>query len=184
MSYDCTIKFARAYDTAALCGPALGTGEVYAPGGMKFLPTLERVPVLVDHDPEREIGVVKGFFTIPWIDQKWIAADCTITDPPGWLKRGTRASFGYRKVGHYDLGGWRVFPRTFVHEVSVLAAKEPAEPEAQVMLLREASPKVSSFGHGEMLPAPEWTPEQREWVAQGKGGVLRRPATGRVLGVR
>ena len=54
------------------------------------------VPLLVNHDETRVIGIVRELTRFEDTDGPWLVALATVTDRPAWLKRGTRASFGYK----------------------------------------------------------------------------------------
>ena len=102
----------------------------------KLLPG-QPTPLVVDHDMEREVGVVHELFTMEWTDGPWICARATVEKPPGWLRTyQTKASFGSWRVHsttHDD--GWVRVTRALVKEVSLLSpAVEPAEPLACVTL--------------------------------------------------
>ena len=115
-----------------------------------------------------------------WADGPWICARTVVDDPPGWLKTyRTKASFGRWDVHattHED--GWQRVTRAIVREVSLLSpAVEPAEPLAQVVLVRHAPAAVS--------PGPAGAaPRTGNVVIPSNGQLIRRPNIGRVLGVR
>ncbi len=138
----------------------------YWAGALKLIPD-RPTPLVVDHNMERQVGVVDRLFQMDWTDGPWICASATVTDPPCWLRRhDTKASFGRwnaHSTTHDD--GWERVTSALVKEVSLLISLEPAEPLACVMSLREKA------------PAPVGD------VAYGDGSVIRRPI-GQVLGVR
>ena len=125
----------------------------------------EAPPVLIDHNKDRPIGLIRSLVEVGDTDGDWIAAYCDITDPPCWLERGTRASFA---LSTYDRSWFGETERVFkalVSEVSVLApGVKPAEPCAEVWSYRRTEPK----------------PAARVLEPQ----LLVRPSIGQVLGVR
>ena len=108
---------------------------MYWPGAPRFLPTETEIPLLVDHNMERQVGVVHELFKLYWIDGgPWICARATVTDPPIWLKRHeTKASFGRRDTHSTPVGESLRVTSAFVKEVSLLIATEPNEPLAYVL---------------------------------------------------
>jgi hypothetical protein len=166
-TYNCLIKMWRVVDTDVLHNiDALPAGrELFQPGAVKLLN--DHVPVLIDHDKGRQVGVVRELSNFADTDGLWLTAHATITDPPPWLKRGTGASISYATAGHCSLGpALQRVTRGLMTEVSVLSpGTEPAEPRAKVLVFAErVAPTV---------PAGE--------VFHG-GGVLVRRNIGRVTG--
>ena len=49
------------------------------------------MPLLVNHDENREIGLVRELMRFEDTDGPWLVAVATLTDRPDWLKRGVRA---------------------------------------------------------------------------------------------
>jgi hypothetical protein len=123
------IKIGRLVDVDLLRNvDSLADGaEVFQRGALTMLPAGSRV--LVDHDDEREIGFVRELVEFPDSDGHWLAALTTITEPPGWLRRGTPASMSYLNLQRSSLGAAQRVMRGLVDEVSVLSpgvrAKEP-----------------------------------------------------------
>jgi hypothetical protein len=144
----------------------------YARGALQLL-RREGVPVVVDHSMDCRIGVVHGLVEFEDTDGCWVWARARITDPPPWLRKGTRCSFGSLPIHRGGLG-W--IHSAFVKEVSVLSANhEPVESRAHVARLeRETS---SAAG---VLPSD---PVADEVIHHAYGSVIRRPV-GQVLGVR
>ena len=113
------------------------------------------MPLLVDHDPEQEIGRVHQLVEWNDLDGPWLVARANVTDPPGWLKRGTKASFGFKAprcssfVPDYIYGG-------YVTEVTVCSAShKPKEPLAEVVVLERAALRPDRFADVEIIhPAP------------------------------
>ncbi len=119
-------------------------------------------PVVIDHNPDRRIGVVRELTTLADVDGDWIAAYCTLDDPPSWVKRGTPASFSSVTLSRTSANGCERVLSAIVDEVSVVSASHRAvESRAQVWSLR---------------------PVERSKVIVD--GLLLRPNSGVVLGVR
>ena len=174
MTYDACSKVCRAYDTDALRGPVRGSGEVYLPAGLTFLPSQSTVPVVIDRDHAKQVGEVFDLCTWEWTDQRWIITRARIDRPPAWLRYGTRASISTRRLRTYEINDWTVISRALVDEVTIVGPGfRPVEPCAEVVLYRQAK---------ERKPQPTAQPAGRV-VYTPPGGVLRRPS-GRVLGVR
>jgi hypothetical protein len=129
----------------------------------------DTVPFIVDH--EREVGTVHELFRLDWTDGPWIAARATVTDPPGWLRRGAKASFEFTALHRRELSlpgvEAEVIASGLVTEVSVLSpATQPAEPCAEVVSYRVAN--ADHAAGGELIHTPR---------------VLIRRNIGRVTGV-
>jgi hypothetical protein len=92
------------------------------------------VPVLIDHDEQREIGFVDELVRVDWTDGPWLAGLATIRDAPGWLQRGTCVSFEYKPCGKSEWRGCEILRHSFLTEISVLSAGvKPKEPLAEVL---------------------------------------------------
>jgi hypothetical protein len=106
MSHEAIIKFAPIFTLERFNDPkwARPGRTMYEPGAFRFGPSedpfvdKETVPLLIDHDPEREIGTVRDLWKWGWIDGPWVFASATLTDVPPWLERGTRVSFGFSSL--------------------------------------------------------------------------------------
>ena len=86
-------------------------------------------------------------FEHPDTDGLWLAASCTVSDPPEWLKRGTGASVSFIDLHRQSIDGWERVLRGIVREVFVLSPSvEPAEPQARVCWLGEESPDRAATG--------------------------------------
>lgn len=135
------IKFARAFDPQRIIdGPPQGEPTMFDRAGLTFLPGTRTIPLVVDHDLERQIGEVHEIVRWGWTDGEWLVARCSISDPmPPWLKKGTRASFSSRKLHSHDLHGWTHVTRALMEEVSVLLSQRPVEQCAEVLLLEHSS---------------------------------------------
>jgi hypothetical protein len=143
---------------------------------------------------------VHELFELPDTDGLWLAARCTVTSPPAWLKRGTRASFGFVRRSEQEIPGRCRVQCGYVTEVSVLRpGVEPAEPRAQVSLLTSSPAAASttsdrgvavgdvvihdrSDAEIERLIAAEEA--RRGRASSTRPGLLVRPGVGQVLGFR
>ena len=120
----------------------------------------------MNHDPDREVGRVLELVEWDLWDGLWSCARCEIDGAPGWLERGTRASYGYACLHEQAIGEWSRLLRGLVTEVSILSPSvQPREPRAAVMLLQRAE------GH------------QAGEVILGGQRIIRQNV-GQVLGVR
>jgi hypothetical protein len=146
MTYTMLAKIAPVVTPERVDDPrALASGrQLYDSGGLTFLH--DEVPLLVDHRDERVVGRVHELFTLDDVDGPWIAASSTVTDPPCWLSRDTRVSFGFRVIQRNEHEGWcPIVRRAFVDEVSILApSTQPVEPCARVWSYRRAEPATKS----------------------------------------
>ena len=105
----------------------------------------------------------------PDTDGDWLVARCDVTDPPGWLRLGTKASFEFVATHRWEYGGWECIRRALVTEVSILTSStQRCELRAQVVVLERSEMKH----------------EPGDVVFYGNGQVIRRPGIGQVLGVR
>jgi hypothetical protein len=144
---------------------------------LRFLPACPTVPLLVDHDDQHQIGYVRELVRIEDTTGPWIFGRAVVTSPPAWLKRGTPASLGSKILSrssfHHD-----VVRDAIVDEISILsAAKQPAEPLAQVTLLERVDPASSPA----VRPS---SPGRAAGEVIYGGQLIRRPNIGQVLGVR
>ena len=181
MTYEANIKIAPIFTCERFNTPAWTRPGRWLYERLDFLPGRETAQLLVDHDPDREVGVVNHLWRWDWTDGPWVVANVTVTDPPCWLKRGTRASFAFGVVQrrHLDIAGTQaeVIARGLVREVSLLSpGTDPAEPRAEVLGLRQVA-------RAESVPTPARSEPAGE-VFYGGGSVIRRPAGGHIIGVR
>jgi hypothetical protein len=152
---------------------------LYEAGSLKFLPSVTEVPLIVDHDEEREIGVVHELSRIEWSDGPWICARASIYDAPAWLQQyKTKASFSHRNLSTRTYTECELVARALVDEVSVLSPSvKPVEPLAEVLLLERAAPPAAraaaAYGEYRLKPGESWIPST---------GVLVRKNIGRVTG--
>jgi hypothetical protein len=155
---------------------------MYDPSGLTFLPNKQSVPLVVDHDLDRQVGVVHALGRWEWTDGPWIVARCSIAEPPPWLKRGTRASFGSRRLHAYEFNGWEHVRRALVDEVTIVGPGfQPVEPCAEVVLLEPASGANGSSTVGRLF---DRHPAVGEIIHHPPGTLVRRENIGQVLGIR
>jgi hypothetical protein len=164
MNHTAMLKLGRIFDGVVLHDlDSLPAGRVYFQrGALRLMPN---TAVCVDHHEDRRVGIVRELFEHPDTDGVWLAALTTITDPPGWLKRGTPVSLSYINLHTQTLGQASRVLRGLLVEASVLSpGVRPAEARAQVATFHRAE------AAGQVIHDPP-------------GTVLRRQ-TGVVLGVR
>ena len=138
----------------------------YWPGSLALIPR-QPTPIVIDHDMNRVIGTVTELVTMPFTDGRWIVARGVLDgDPPSWLRQyHTKASLGFWDVHSMPhINGSTRITRSIVEEISLLRDLTPAEPLAEVTLLRRA--------------------KEPEPVVFYGGALIRRPNLGQVLGVR
>jgi hypothetical protein len=123
---------------------------------------MKGAPVVVDHDMDRPVGVVDELMRLPWSDGRaWLAARCTITDPPEWLKRGTKASFPWNWLHVHEVNGWDCVRRSLIQEVSILSPSvQPKEPCAEVVLLERKAPEDGEVIHTPRVPIRRYFPAE------------------------
>ena len=93
------------------------------------------VPLIVDHDMTRQVGVVEGLYALDTPDGRWVCARATVTDAPSWLRKGTSCSYGLFPIHRRLRAGW--VASGFVKEVSILSsAHTPVEPLARIAVLK------------------------------------------------
>jgi hypothetical protein len=134
----------------------------YGRGCLRVLPG-SAVPVVIDHDLERQIGTVDELIELDDVDGTWLAARCLLDAPPEWVRVGTGASLGSKPLRRQQLGAGHRVLDAILEEVTLVLRQTPREPGARVVLLREA--------------------EAGEFIEHQRGEVIRRPC-GVVLGVR
>jgi hypothetical protein len=105
MSVAACIQFAPIFTAERMAEGARAT-DLYQRGSLRFLPSQSSVPLLVDHDKDREVGVVHELVEWENTDGPWFVARATVTEAPEWLERGSRASFGYANLERQEIGGW------------------------------------------------------------------------------
>jgi hypothetical protein len=160
VSHSLLIKIGRIYNGELPDAVPAGRSR-YQRGAMQLLPGA--VPLVVDHDEGRRIGVVEELIEIQDTDGPWLAARCTVTEPPGWLRKGTRASFGYNTLQRQQIGEWERVLRGLVNEVSVLHRQHPVEPRAHVALLQRLEQKELAAGLSSDRPAAGDVHRAIEW---------------------
>lgn len=144
-------------------------------------------PLLVDHDRNRQVGTVDMLYRMEWTDGPWLCASATVTDPPSWLSRDTRASFAFipfQRSSFIRAGEADHVRKAWVTEVSVLSPGiEPAEPLARVMSLRKADPVAArSASHWPPGTIVRNLPDGTQEITHTQRHIIRRPG-GRVLAV-
>ena len=142
MSHTCFLRFGRVYDPMMVIGPLRGNGSMYDRGAFRKH-NLDGLPVVVDHDMDRKIGVVRQIVDIEDTDGTWWAALCDVPEPPAWLKPGTGVSFAFRNLHRAQVNGWDVVRDALLDEVSVLHLMHPDDKGARVLTLRRAEPSPS-----------------------------------------
>jgi hypothetical protein len=160
---------------------------------LRLRPGVATAPLLVNHEHDRQIGVVTDLFRFEDVDGPWWAALADVDDPPAWLERGTPASFAFAAV--HRRGEWfgpaERIADGLVNEVSVLSpGTRPAEPLARVLTFRplDVPPEAASRKTIARRPADteltDYEIAARAWQERAPVGMIRRPAIGTVLGVR
>lgn len=138
MSHTALIKLAPVYDSHLALGPVHGGGTLYERGCFRTIS--HQVPVVVDHDTDREVGIVRQIVEIPDTDGEWFVALATISEPVAWIRGGrggTKASFAFKGLHRRTVNGWEVVCDALLSEVSVLTPSfKPIEPRAHVLTLR------------------------------------------------
>jgi hypothetical protein len=96
VSHRAVIRFAPLVTATVLekfCEGSLNLDrQYYSRGALKPLVGTE-VPLVIDHDIDRKVGIVRSFMDFADVRDDWICAVCDVTDPPAWLKKNTPASF-------------------------------------------------------------------------------------------
>jgi hypothetical protein len=139
MSYSATIKLAPVWTFERHTDPRWNRPgrALYEPGSLRFLPGRTEVPLLVDHNEDRQIGTVRELFRMDWIDGPWICAHAVLDEPPVWMKQHeTKASFSHRNLHVRPYSEGDLIASAFVDEVSVLLRQTPREPLAALLLAR------------------------------------------------
>ena len=98
MTYTTLIKIAPITTLERVNDPnwARSGRTLYDHGSLTFFPGKTSVPLLVNHDENHEIGVVRELMRFEDTDGPWLVAVANVSDRPEWLKRGVRASFGFK----------------------------------------------------------------------------------------
>jgi hypothetical protein len=103
VTHTAVIKFAPAFTAERFLDPASARPGRTMYQRLQFLPSKNAIPLLVNHEDDREIGTVHELFRMDWIDGPWICARATVNaDAPSWLKSGARASFGFKALDTRD----------------------------------------------------------------------------------
>lgn len=183
MTYDVAIAFARLYAPDVAAGPVRGGGTLYR--DLRFLPDVADVPILLNHDSDREVGRIHSLMPMDWTSGRWLVGLGEVDEAAlAYVRRDAPASFSWISGSSYDLDGWTVVSRGIVREVTVVGPGfDPVDCGARVLSVRAAQPPAARTApagttHRD-LPA-----EMLAWAAAAPTGVVRRPGIGRVLGVR
>jgi hypothetical protein len=129
----------------------------------------DELPLIVDHDDTKVIGVVRSLDRFEDVDGPWLTALARIYERPAWLKRNTPVSFGYGSAGtSRNVFGCEILRRGIVSEISLLSpGVEPAEPGAKVLTINRDETAALDPG---------------DRVSYG-GRMIYRPGIGQVLSV-
>jgi hypothetical protein len=120
------------YDRLELCTRS----QVTEQGHLVLLPA---APVCIDHDDDQEVGRIIRLHTFDDALGRWWFARCEISQPPEWLRRGTKASICFSALQRGEAAGRGVVRHALVREVSILSPGViPAEPFAEVAVLEDA----------------------------------------------
>jgi hypothetical protein len=96
MIYTACIRFAAIYDARPSDKRRRPGREFFQRGSLSSVPGRASVPLVGDHDDDRQIGVVDALWEWQDIDGPWYVARAKLADdPPSWLQRGARASFSF-----------------------------------------------------------------------------------------
>ena len=141
---DAHIQFAPIATLERLNDPAWNRADttLYDAGSLAFRPSKTEVPLLIDHDENRQVGLVRTLYRIEEPDGPWLCAAARVTAPPGWLTRGTQASFAFLPIQESSFtqpGDADHIRKGWITEVSILSpGTKPAEPRAKVTLFQPA----------------------------------------------
>jgi hypothetical protein len=145
MSYEAVIAFAPETSAKRLNDPRRGKRTLYDTSQLRMLPHEQTIPLLVDHDENRELGRVNELMRLRDSDGWWLCAIATLEKCPVWLKRGVPSSFRFNRLQSDGFGN-DIVRAGLVREVSVLSSAEPYEPLARVWSVKaveEAKPKAA-----------------------------------------
>jgi hypothetical protein len=98
------LQFAPTYDTRHIIDDRAGAPELMVSrDALKKVRSDVPTPVVIDHNLDRVVGHVCNVWVFEDVDygtrlrHGWFA-DCELTDPPGWLKRGTAVSWSFHPL--------------------------------------------------------------------------------------
>ena len=166
MTHSALVKLAPVVSAERLNNPTWERPgrTMYWSGALRFLPNRSEIPLVVDHNMERQVGIVHELFEMDWTDGPWIVARATVVDPPSWLMAGyTEASFARWTVHSTQVGESDRVTRAFAKEVSLLCQTEPLEPLAEVLSLRpiETKPPVTTRSAARVLRRTRIGPDDK-----------------------
>ena len=182
MTWTATVKFAPLLSVERVSDPEWQDADrtMVTEQTFRFPHKKTSVPLLLDHDPDCEIGLVRSWFRLKWLDGEWLAANAELHAPPlPLLERGARVSYGFKPLSRRApvIGGpeGQVLSDAILTEITVCALQTPLEPLAEVLSVREREPEPI---------AHRAKAEEEITHGYGHGQLLRRPNIGQVLGVR
>ena len=171
-TWEAVVKFAPLLSVERVNDPAWQDAErtMVTQSTFRLPHKKECVPLLADHNPDVELGTVKDWFRLKWIDGEWLAATATLNaPPPPFLQRGARASYGYKALHSRApvIGGpeGQVLSSAILTETTVCALQVPLEPLAEVLTVSERKPEPLADRH---------QPEPEGEVIYGNGQLIRR----------
>lgn len=191
MSFSALLRFAPVYDgSRILTEPRLVRKLMVERGALEKVKREEPIPVVIDHDPERQVGTVREIFIAPDVSYggvvaDWYHASVELTDAPGWLKRNGGVSWSYgalrtRETLPPEVGESTVLARGFIHEVSILTpSTKPAEPLACVVWFGEE--RSSRAVAGEVIYGGRAVIRRNTGTVLAVGGKPLRTISGRSI---
>jgi len=129
-------RVAPVYHSRLVLDPQLRREErtLFQRGSMRMINS--SVPLLIDHDPQQQVGQVHEVTEFRDADGLWHAATATVDDPPEWLKRGSACSIGFITLSQTQHHGCLRVLDAALKEVSLVSpTHRPLEPLARVLTL-------------------------------------------------
>ena len=121
-----------AWTTRVVEDPKLVRELMVERGALERLKLSEPIPVLVDHDQDRQVGTVREVFV--WEDvlpgpvvAPWFAS-IDLTDAPGWLKRNGGVSWSHKKLWQMEIAGTTLLRRALISPQSMGKARRASGP--------------------------------------------------------
>jgi hypothetical protein len=184
-SFEALVRFAPATSLGRINDPKWHDGAhdrlMYDASGLRLI--REPVPLLVDHRDDQAIGSVRQLLRLD-SDGPWVVAVATVTKPPPWLKRGTPASFAHICPVRSSFGD-PILRSGLVTEVSLLSpGVEPAEPLAQVVVLKRTAPPTPGVEIASGDRARRHHDTAPRAITLPPGGIIYRPNIGQITTVR